>query len=243
MLTGFIMKSKHNLPTFFLAICALAIGAPAANAADTLIEYEKASMLEGAGTHQVLSKVVVGPNDVTIGGFGVYGKAQASGNIKFILFDAGPAPTQPRFISSAQAVQASSTVRWYDLADPSFLYTLKAGHTYGMGLISDRANGPSNFQFAAGYNSGFGGDPKTSTIANGLTVPFTQWLTLNAVTGCSAGLCTFGANPTLFQDNTTTYKPSLHIFAPVPEPAEWAMLIAGLMVVGFIARRRNGMLG
>jgi hypothetical protein len=27
--------------------------------------------------------------------------------------------------------------------------------------------------------------------------------------------------------------------APVPEPAEWMMLLAGLLVMGFIARRRN----
>ena len=27
--------------------------------------------------------------------------------------------------------------------------------------------------------------------------------------------------------------------APVPEPAEWTMLLAGLLVVGFIARRRE----
>jgi hypothetical protein len=219
-------------------MCALAAGAPGAYAADELIEYEKATQLEGAGNNQVLSKVVVGASDVTIGGFGVYGKAQAAGNIKFIIFDAGPAPTEPRFISNAQSVQASSTVRWYDLADSNFLYTLKAGHTYGMGLIADRASGPNNFLFAAGYNN-WGGDPKTPTIANGLTLPFTQWLTLNAVTGCSGGICAFGTNPTLFQDTSTTYKPSLHIFAPVPEPAEWTMLMAGLLVVGFIASRRN----
>jgi hypothetical protein len=27
--------------------------------------------------------------------------------------------------------------------------------------------------------------------------------------------------------------------APIPEPAEWTMLIAGLLVMGLIARRRN----
>ena len=27
---------------------------------------------------------------------------------------------------------------------------------------------------------------------------------------------------------------------PVPEPSEWAMMLAGLALVGFIVRRRNG---
>jgi hypothetical protein len=27
--------------------------------------------------------------------------------------------------------------------------------------------------------------------------------------------------------------------APIPEPAEWAMLLAGLVVIGFIAQRRR----
>jgi PEP-CTERM motif len=31
--------------------------------------------------------------------------------------------------------------------------------------------------------------------------------------------------------------------APVPEPAEWTMLLAGLLVFGFIARRRKGLAG
>ena len=112
-----------------------------------------------------------------------------------------------------------------------------------MGLIADRAGAiGSNFQYAAGYNSGFGGDPKTTTTANGLSLPFTQWLTLNAVTGCSGGVCSFGGNPTLFQDTSTTYKPSIRIFdvtPAVPEPSEWTMLLAGLLLIGFIATRRN----
>jgi hypothetical protein len=29
------------------------------------------------------------------------------------------------------------------------------------------------------------------------------------------------------------------VTAPIPEPAEWSMIVAGLLVIGFIARRRN----
>jgi hypothetical protein len=248
------MKSKHlsailpsttELKTFLFAVCLMVFGSPAAIAAGPeLIEYEKATLFENAGTNQILSRVVVGPSAVTIGGFGVYGKARADGNIKFIIFDAGPAPTQPRYISNAQSVQATTNLTWYDLADPTYTYTLKAGQSYGMGLIADRANSSSNsFQWAVGYNSGFGGDPRTNTTANGLTLPWgfssaAQWLTLNAVTGCTNGVCSFGSNPTLFQDTSNTYKPSLHIYA-VPEPAEWMMLVAGLLTIGFIAARRN----
>ena len=30
------------------------------------------------------------------------------------------------------------------------------------------------------------------------------------------------------------------VVTPVPEPSEWAMMLAGLALVGFIAKRRNG---
>jgi hypothetical protein len=39
-------------------------------------------------------------------------------------------------------------------------------------------------------------------------------------------------------NNSNRSKMSLHIM-PVPEPAEWTMLVAGLLAVGFIARRRD----
>jgi len=38
---------------------------------------------------------------------------------------------------------------------------------------------------------------------------------------------------------TQAALPTLPPVAPVPEPAEWTMLIAGFIVIGFIARRRN----
>jgi len=50
----------------------------------------------------------------------------------------------------------------------------------------------------------------------------------------------FTSTPTLYTvNNSNRREMSLHISAPVPEPAEWTMLIAGLLVVGFIANRRN----
>lgn len=35
-------------------------------------------------------------------------------------------------------------------------------------------------------------------------------------------------------------KANRGIVTPVPEPSEWAMMLAGLALVGFIVKRRNG---
>lgn len=35
-------------------------------------------------------------------------------------------------------------------------------------------------------------------------------------------------------------KANRGVVTPVPEPSEWAMMLAGLALVGFIVKRRNG---
>ena len=35
-------------------------------------------------------------------------------------------------------------------------------------------------------------------------------------------------------------KTNRGVVTPVPEPSEWAMMLAGLALVGFIVKRRNG---
>lgn len=46
------------------------------------------------------------------------------------------------------------------------------------------------------------------------------------------------ANPTLFTGGEGYIGPNMNI-APVPEPATWAMLIAGFGLVGYVSRRRR----
>jgi hypothetical protein len=50
---------------------------------------------------------------------------------------------------------------------------------------------------------------------------------------------TSGSTDTLNLYNVKAYVNYADLPAPVPEPAEWAMLMAGLVVVGFIAKRRH----
>jgi hypothetical protein len=45
--------------------------------------------------------------------------------------------------------------------------------------------------------------------------------------------------PSVSWDDASLVANAEFTLAPVPEPAEWAMLIAGLMVVGFVAQRRR----
>jgi hypothetical protein len=45
--------------------------------------------------------------------------------------------------------------------------------------------------------------------------------------------------PAISWDDASLVANAEFTLAPVPEPAEWMMLIAGLMVVGFIAQRRR----
>jgi hypothetical protein len=54
----------------------------------------------------------------------------------------------------------------------------------------------------------------------------------------------FAGDPTFVSGfESFEHQTSLRVLAPIPEPAEWSMLIAGLLVIGFIAKRRNRLLG
>jgi len=227
-----VMKSQSRLATLLVAI-GMTIGSAAAHSAP-LIEYQGTSFIGATNQNEPLAKVVVGTSSVTIGGFGVYGQAQAAGNVEWVIFDSTQL-SSPVFTSAAQQVSArpgtfASQATWYD--SPAMNFTLLAGHTYAIGLIADKV-GTGTFNWGASPDSPFGGTAPPP--ANGLTLSFMQALSNAGVVNGS-----FTSTPTLYTvNNSNRREMSLHISAPVPEPAEWTMLIAGLLVVGFIANRRN----
>jgi hypothetical protein len=218
-----------------LATLLVAFGITLGNAvAAPLIEYQGTTFMGVTNQNQPLAKVVVGSSNVTIGGFGVYGQAQVAGNVKWLIFD--PALATPLvYLSGAQAVAArsgtfASQAMWYD--SPAINFTLQAGHTYAMGLIADQV-GTNTFRWGSSADNPFG--PYPTTTANGLSLPFMQALDNSGVVSGA-----FTNTPTLYTVNNSNRRMmSLHISAPIPEPAEWTMLIAGLLVIGLIAHRRN----
>jgi hypothetical protein len=173
---------------------------------------------------------------VAIGSLGVFGQAQSAGNVKWVIFDSLQ-PATPLYLSGAQSVPANpgafaTQATWYD--SPAFNLTLLAGRTYAMGLIA-QAVGANGFRWGVEWTTNLmdGGGP--SVDSNGVSLPFVS-------SSGSVGSLALD-NPSLTTlDATSYYRTSLRIFEatpPVPEPAEWTMLAAGLFVLGFIAHRRR----
>jgi hypothetical protein len=166
-------------------------------------------------TTQPFAAVSVGPNDVAITGFGVYGQAPSAMTLKWALFDITGARL---YVSPEQNVGGVTNMQWYD--SPALNLTLLANHTYALGALTNNATG--RFIYSWTY-------PSALISANGLSLPDMRPQVGNF------------SNPVLTSPDYYLGQNSIHVFG-VPEPAEWVMLIAGLMVVAFIARRRNQML-
>jgi hypothetical protein len=242
------MNSKRFKTLLYNLLLAAGILASAISTANALplIEYQATGLTGATNENEQLAKVTVGSANVQIGGFGVYARARSDTNIGWVIFDTTDL-LNPVYQSPVQSVGAALAAMWYD--SPAMNFTLLATHTYAMGVVANKIGGTGGFQWATG-DFAFGGGNQTS---NGLTL-------LDDTSGVRPGYCNggfgpcgsgtrtltsflTGSYPDVFSETLSTRtKMSLHIQA-VPEPAEWAMLIAGLFVVGFIARRRNGMLG
>mgnify|MGYP000848361907 CR=1 FL=1 len=105
---------------------------------------------------------------------------------------------------------------------------------------------------ASAFSGRWASDNSGYVVFNGSTIStgssFSSWTSFAASTGFVAGLNTIdfvvnnsahrSGNPTgvrvEFLDSYTA------VAAPVPEPASYAMILAGLLVVGAVARRRLG---
>jgi hypothetical protein len=223
------MKSWSSHRTLFAAmLCTLMLSVPSAafafisNQGSTF--FSMSNDLGGFSEFQPLAVLQVGNADVNVGQFGVYGAAEAAGQIRWVIFDTANT-SNPVYLSGTQGVSPQGLM-WYD--SPGIGATLSAGQTYAMGVVA------SNL-FAWGWTDA-GAAPITQ---NGLTLPVRSEQAQVTVDGAGH----FAGNPLFVADfDPLAAQTSLRVAAAIPEPAEWSMLIAGLLVIGFIARRRNKML-
>jgi hypothetical protein len=218
------------------------LGASGIASASPLIEYQGTTFAGASNENAMLAKITVGGANVDVGGFGVFGQARSTTSLQWVIFDSTNLNT-PLFKSGVQQVNASPTATWYDYSFGSSV-TLQQNHTYAMGVLADKIN-TNGFLWGYKAFSYFGGN--TPTAGTGLTLLHQDAMAQGGYCNTGWGPCSsntltsFGVAPypkvTNFSDSANA-KMSLRI-QPVPEPAEWTMLIAGLLVVGFIARRRR----
>ena len=227
------MKTMSRFTGVLFAACMTFASLPAANA--QLISTNTSSLSGPLSVfdYQPIANLAVGGTNVLADHFSVFGQATGAANLSFVLFDRSASPAADGYSiaaiwqSGVQSVTAASA-HWYDSPTiPVAFSTLLANNTYSMGVV---ANG--NFLWG---QSTVGID----TLAGQLTIPF-QTAGTYIVDGTS-----LTAAVDVYAD-TAGIQTSLRVFGsadapapPVPEPAEWTMLLAGLMVVSFVANRQR----
>jgi len=222
------MRTFKRLTGVVFALCMAVAGASTASAS-VLVSNQGSTFFSmsdfGVFTDfQPIAEVVVGSSNVNMGGFGVYGAAEAAGQVKWVVFDGLNLVYQ-----SGAASVSQQSARWYD--SPAMSLTLASGHTYSMGLVASN-------MFAWGRNE----EPISPISGGGLTI--NAFESISNPTFSTSG--NFAGDPILIPEyGVPYYQGSVRVFdtgggvPAIPEPSEWAMLLAGLMVVGFVAKRQR----
>jgi hypothetical protein len=226
----------RSLATFVFII----ISAVAANA-QVLVEHQGTTYRTQSDIFAPLAHVAVDDADVRIGGFGVYGQTSIDTNARWVIFD-GAAPQAPVYLSPIRAIDGdagsfAAKARWHD--SPAMDFTLLANHRYAIGILADRL-GPSGFRWGVGLtNKRYGGGGPTID-ADGLSISFSATLANAGLAGSfysTPFAYTFDRADPLEWNNAI--QPSLRIMSPVAEPGEWAMILAGLVAIAWVSRRRK----
>jgi hypothetical protein len=132
-----------------------------------------------------------------------------------------------------QQTVTSNGAGWFDSVGAQV--TLAANTTYQLGLVT---NAPT---FAWGISS-----PGSEVSGSGSTL-LTSMGTAVVTLASAPGSAYFGIEAIDVFNPYPDFQPALRIWGPdyaslppaIPEPSEWAMLLAGLMVIGFVANRRR----
>jgi hypothetical protein len=168
---------------------------------------------------------------------------------------ASPRPSATRFpILSGQALSTSATLTLSSISTPALTETL---NLTGATIISVQRTGLTPAEFQGASSTPF--NPVLSTIAPAVYGSGNAYFSLVLAGGTDIQLYWFKNDPGTFFQSPTTYpacgKTGVNIvgsnecgqgsnaaivtFAPVPEPSTYAMLVAGLLTLGFAARRRT----
>lgn len=231
------MKTRVHVTGVLFALWAFLAGALPGHAM-TLVETQGSSFYSLTtdygvfSTFQPVADVFVTADNVVIGGFGVSAAAEAAGQIRGVIFKDGGFVWQ----SNPIAVTGDNERKWFDFYLALGL-GLEKNSTYSLGVISTN-------MFGWGRNTD--ADPGFGPIeANGLKI----------LPGDAEAQFEVGENGQFPLKSTPilghvgydplSYQTSVRVFdmsgpAPaVPEPAEWSLLFAGLLVIGFVANRRR----
>ena len=234
------MSQKFGIVRAIAASIIIVIGISVAHA-QVLLEHRGTTYRTQSDFYAPMAQVVGGDKDVTISGCGVYGQTSVETNVRWVIFD-GASPHAPVFLSEIHSLAPkpgsfAESADWHD--SPVIDVTLLAHRRYAIGLLADRL-GPTGFRWGTSVTSQRYGGGGPSIEGDGLSLPFTAALA-NAGLGGS-----FYSTPFLYTyqrsdplEWNAALQPSLRIASPVAEPAEWAMLLSGLMAIGWVSRRRR----
>jgi hypothetical protein len=254
MSDGGNMNNKIKFAGVLAAMFTSFAAMPAANAS-VLLTNEGTSFISMSDTFnmpdptsQPLATVTVGGSDVFIGGFGVFGKAEAPTSLMWVIFEGNSNGPKYTFNQTVTAT-TDAAGQWFNSPSLNSLnsgagFQLVSGQTYAMGVVST-----GSFAWSRNYDPNLS-DTFPSIQQNGLTLESSEAVALVGFNQSS-----FVGDPTRFADADSgqffpgAIRSSVQIFSagdfgggptpPIPEPAEWSMLLAGLLVVAFVANRQR----
>lgn len=168
---------------------------------------------ETRGSNGNYAAVLSFTSNVTITGLGIWTSVNNPQDIKFLIFDSQFNGGTGALLFS-QTKTFGTTAAGFIYADP-FSFTFQAGRTYDIGILGSTGTLTGRWGI---NNVSAGGITALSNNAN-----FNNFA--NPTTGGYAGVVPY----IQLVDGST---------GAIPEPASWALMIAGFGLVGAVARRR-----
>jgi uncharacterized protein YjiK len=123
-----------------------------------------------------------------------------------------------------------------NLGFPTLPQPTDLADVYALSNITGYAGAASNNLLVLGLNQGIKEVTRTGTVVSQMSVP-NSGVAIEGMTMDDRGfLYLVGDNGDFGSSQAAS---SLFVYAPIPEPAEYGMLLAGLGLIGAIARRRR----